>query len=730
MPLGRTLTLSVATFLLAAGPWPRAESAAFSDQERVTILSHDIVVTLTPARHELYAIDSVELELPPRVTSVSFTLAPTLQIESILFDSRPDESLPFTREGTTQSSGGQVVVTLPADHGPHLSLQWNYRGIVKDPPREPRHLRFVTPSETAGHIGPEGVYLSSESQWYPDIEGSLSAYRVVAETPEGWTVVTQGAKKQETTRDGVTTSTWDAPIRSEALTLVANRFVVKAREWTGPDGRPIELATYFFPEDAHLADEYLEATAKYLDAYVLLLGDYPFEKFVVVENFFASGLGMPSFTLLGSGSIKRHYVQPYALGHEIVHSWIGNSVLNRADEGNWVEGLTTYLANYYWHELVGDAEQAAEQRRLMMQTFSVYVTPERDYPVGQFTRKSDERDNAIGYQKSAFVFHLLRQEIGDDAFFRGLRTLTRRYRNRFADWRNLEHLFAEESRRDLRWFFEQWIDQAGAPSLSFGEVSARRLADAEEGAGWLVTIRVKQGGTPFRVTVPVGFVTGEGTEIKQVTLGPLPESHAEFQLPQRPLRVLLDPDSMVFKRIARAQLPPMLNGYVTDSHRSMISAFSDRASPLQQVVDRVIDQEARLPESAKTVMLQAKEGAVPSNGSILMLADREHLPTVWPFITESCGDLIRLNGSAVQLNGQVYEEPATAVLFSCRRANVPGSVLTVLYGTTSRAVASVSRFLFYYGWQSYVVFQNGSATSRGLWQSLLEQKEVRIDGKQ
>jgi hypothetical protein len=142
-------------------------------------------------------------------------------------------------------------------------------------------------------------------------------------------------------------------------------------------------------DNADLADEYLDATAQYLDAYVQILGDYPFEKFAVVENFFASGLGMPSFTLLGSGSIKRHYIQPYALGHEIVHSWIGNSVFNRDDHGNWVEGLTTYLANYYWHELVQDDRQALEQRRMMLQGYNLYVRPEDDYDVSQFFRKHD-----------------------------------------------------------------------------------------------------------------------------------------------------------------------------------------------------------------------------------------------------------------------------------------------------------------------------------------------------
>ena len=184
--------------------------------------------------------------------------------------------------------------------------------------------------------------------------------------------------------------------------------------------------------------EYLDATARYLDAYIPLLGPYPFEKFAVVENFFASGLGMPSFTLLGSGIIKRHYVQPYALGHEIVHSWIGNAVFNRSERGNWVEGLTTYLANYYWHELMGDRVQARDQRRLMVQGYNLHVPPERDYPVAQFTQKQDERDNAIGYQKAAMLFHLLRQEVGEETFWRALTSFVAQYRGRHAEWRDLE----------------------------------------------------------------------------------------------------------------------------------------------------------------------------------------------------------------------------------------------------------------------------------------------------
>ena len=188
------------------------------------------------------------------------------------------------------------------------------------------------------------------------------------------------------------------------------------------DGRPVQpvqLATYFFPDDAHLADEYLDATARYLEAYIPMLGPYPFESFAWWKISLRADSACPRLPCWGAAVIKRHYVQPYALGHEIVHSWIGNAVFNRVDRGNWVEGLTTYLANYYWHELMGDHAQARDQRRLMVQGYNLHVPPERDYPVAQFTQKQDERDNAIGYQKAAMVFHLLRQELGEETILAG-----------------------------------------------------------------------------------------------------------------------------------------------------------------------------------------------------------------------------------------------------------------------------------------------------------------------
>ena len=390
MPIGSRIVSFPCLFLVALLSHGALGIACAADPvlPRVVIRHHELFVQIVPEQHALIAKDRLTLEVPESQTSIRFSLAPTLQIDHIALvqESAGTESLihdvPFELEhGSAPESVQQVSIPSQVVPAGLVTLDVHYHGVINDPPRDPRHLRFVTPSETAGHIGPEGVYVSSESSLvsrYPGITQHLCAAGRRAsgvdrrDPREGRRIARLSRRALPQTIKMVMTE-WAVTQPSEALTLVANTFVATFRDWTAKTGQRIRLSTYLFPDDAHLAEEYLDATARYLDAYIPLLGPYPFEKFAVVENFFASGLGMPSFTLLGSGIIKRHYVQPYALGHEIVHSWIGNAVFNRADRGNWVEGLTTYLANYYWHELMGDRAQARDQRRLMVQGYNLHV---------------------------------------------------------------------------------------------------------------------------------------------------------------------------------------------------------------------------------------------------------------------------------------------------------------------------------------------------------------------
>ncbi len=719
-------------------------SAADQLVPQVVITHHDLFVEIVPEQHRLIARDRLTLEVPQPQIPIRLSLASTLQIDhmALVQESAGTEvplyDLPFALEhGAASESAQQITIpagVLPA--GP-VTLEVQYHGLIDDPPRDPRHLRFVTSSETAGHIGPEGVYVSSESRWYPDVPESLSTYSLSVAVPSGWTVVTLGQAGESRAcpsglclNDQMVLTEWTVAQPSEAVTLVANRFVARVRDWTALTGQKVQLAAYLFPDDAHLAEEYLDATARYLEAYIPLLGPYPFEKFAVVENFFASGLGMPSFTLLGSGVIKRHYVQPYALGHEIVHSWVGNGVFNRIDRGNWVEGLTTYLANYYWHELTGEPAQARDQRRLMVQGYNLYVPPERDYPVGQFMQKQDEQDNAIGYQKSAMLFHALRQAVGENIFWRALKTLVLQYRGIRAEWRDLERVFVEESGQDLRWFFAQWVEQVGAPAVSLSGAVARPVAGASGQAFQLEAI-LAQSGKPFRLSLPLSIRMEGGRE--QVLTVPIHSQRERISLtlPARPVSIALDPDFMVFRRIARHSLPPVLNHYVTDRRRSVLLAFTDEPghpSSLGDLVLRIEAQEEQKPlDERATIASLAHDGLLPQEGSVLVLGGSESRSKIQPILAKHCGDRATLTEKGVTVMGKAHEGPGLALLVSCHRVDRPGSVVTVLYGVTPQAVTKVAWLLFFYGWNSVFVFHDGAVTTREEWPPASDRTEVRLD---
>jgi hypothetical protein len=612
------------------------------------ILKHDMKVVIDPISHRLAARDRLALEAVGRdVKEIVLTLHKALVVawvsrEGRLLPFRPrammpsaaPEAGPAVRPDARRAHDIVVALDRPARPGETIVLDFDYAGEINDPPKEPRHLRFVTPSETSGYIGPEGVYIGPETYWYPDLVGSLASYRVSVTTPPGWEAIGQGAMVAREAASNGTVTTWETPAPTEGLTVAAGKFVVATRK-----SGATEIATYLYPEDAGLADEYLTAAASYLEAYAALLGPYPFARFSIVENFFASGLGMPSYTLLGAGSIRRHYTQPYALGHEIVHSWIGNHVFNDGG-GNWVEGLTTYLSNYYWHELAGDLRKARDERRMMLLSYAVYVTPAQDYPVAQFKRKSDQRDSAIGYSKAAMVFHMLRREIGDAPFFAAIKALGAEHGGGRIGWRELEALFGRTAARDLRAFFARWVEQPGALDVA---------AEA-------------------------------------------------------------DPDYHVFRRIPRRALPAMLNLFVTDPRRLVVLPEGDpkAVSPYRELAERVLKQDA-------TVSLRSGAGLAADDlrgASVLLLGGPGTGPAFqWARRGLPHGTDLRPDGFRV--NGIDYRGEGMALLLSFRNPDEPTHVVTVFYGLSPEAVRPVARLLFFYGWNSYVVFENGKVVARG-----------------
>ena len=634
---------AVAIFILSLEGWPGISQAK---DPGFNLMSHDLQVTLEPSAHRLQVMDRVGLRAIGEQKRVTLLLNKSLVVAGVSQDGHlltfhPRE-LAATAPASSEKSPGpdprlvhEIVVELnhASKGGEKIVLDFDYAGEVNDPPKEPRHLRFVTPSETSGYIGQEGVYIGPETAWYPDLTDSLAVYRARVTTPPKWETIGQGIRAAREVASTGTITTWDTRAPAEGLTLTAGQYTISTQRCDG-----IETATYLYREEESLAGTYLTAACDYLRAYTSLLGPYPFPSFAVVENFFASGLGMPSYTLLGAGSIRRRYIQPYALGHEIVHSWIGNYVYNDHG-GNWVEGLTTYLANYYWYELQGDTEKARDERRMMLMTYAVYVPPDQDYPIIQFRQKADQRDSAIGYSKAAMVFHMLRREIGDAAFFGALKRLVGEYGGRRAGWRDVETVFSQTASRDLRAFFVRWIEQRGA------------------------------------------------LDVPQST----------------------DPGFNMFRRIPRSDLPAMLNLFVTDPQRIVILPAGDTKAlePYRRIADRVSMQDGVKVRSGADAELTRLDSA-----SILILGGPAAGPAFdWAKRALPVGT--NLEPETFRVGGKEYRGAGSAVLLSIRNPDNPEHVVTVFYGLSPDAANAIAPLLFFYGWNTYVVFENGKVISRG-----------------
>ena len=699
----------------------------------VKIQNHNLDVTINPSQHTLIASDTMRLTgIDSKSSPIRLTLNQTLTVQEIRigdtiipFHTKGLESMPQEKSepqptkklGHHEKPEHILEIELPnwATEFSTLDLMIIYQGTIDDPPRASTGLRYVRPSQTNGHIGSEGVYLTSETQWYPDIPRSLATYSIRVTLPHDWEVVTQGREMSRTSSQKQLTTEWQVNARSEALTLAANHYVITRQEWHG-----IQIATYLFPEDAHLAEQYLKATAKYLDVYTQLLGPYPFPKFAVVENFFPSGIGLPSFTLLGSRVIKRGYTQPYSLGHEIVHSWLGNSVLNDFSTGNWVEGLTTYLANYYYEELSENLDQALKIRRRMIYEYSLYAVPEHEYPLLHFHHKESRIDNAIGYQKAAMVFHMLRREIGDQAFFSGIHALIENWSGRYTEWGTLEEVFTKTSGRDLRWFFTQWVNQPGAPSIRI--LSSQVLKDIQTDSQIAIRLNISQQQPPYRLRLPVIVDLANGKTIRTTIVLKDSSQVVTISAPSQPTRVSIDQDYETFRRLNREQIPPMLNIWTTDRDRTIVlrkgQAEAENSS-FQSILQRIRSEESPIVQKTDTQTTLGDESTLVLGGPETNRLTSTSL--------EGCSDTIRLEHHKALIQGQVFEGPEIAFLISCPNPEYPSHVATVFFGFSHKAVAQVARLLFFYGWDSYLVFQNGRVIARGTFEPPVKDLEIQLD---
>jgi aminopeptidase N len=628
---------------------------------------HDITLTLEPDRSFLQGVDRLTLSGSTR--RLRLFLDPSLNVQSIRMEGK---EITYDR-----FKDGSIKISFSSFNRKTFTLEIKYEGVFKK-------------GEKA-LLNDEGAYFTEGARFYPALEGEISTFRVTVDGPADWEVVSQDKLEKEEKRTNGKTTVWSSEHPVPFLNLLAGAYRVTAREVGG-----VRLAAYFDDEEAPLADEYLDAAGRYLEADVKLLGPFPFHSFSIVEVPFPVGEAYPSFTLLGREVVKRRYTQNSTLGHELVHDWFGNSVFPE-EEGNWSEALTAYLTDQDPAEREG-GDQALRDRLHLLAEYSALVNDRNDYPLSAFREKETPVDQAIGYQKGAFVFLMLREMIGDEVFFDGLRQFAKEWRGKAAGWEEIRLSMERASGKALGWFFEQWVKRKGAPKLT-GEATQSR-----EKGPYRLLLRIDQDGQngqekPYRLQIPVEVVTSKGTERLEVNLE-TSQGQAAWTFSDRVEKVLLDPDYQVFQRLTPREMPPSMNVTLGDPEAFIVFAPKGGSRELLNAIREAWPHPVRNIET-----LTEKEIAEHS----LFIVGWS--PRFDPLLPKE----IALGKSGGEVYGNKIDSKGALIVATFHHPMNPDKSVTLVVGSSKEAFPErFSYRLLHYGWESYVLFDRGKPVGQAV----------------
>ena len=650
----RTYILSSLAVLLVA-------LVPLSAEADITSVHHTMTVRLDPQKRTLEVSDNL------RVTGsgeVVFHLAQNLVITGI---KRNGQTVAHSRRAET------LHVQLGSESEHDITLQ--YKGLLA---RLPSGLEGL--SRLPFMASEKGSYLSGGSAWHPYVEGIAASYRLTLIVPEAQKAIVPGRLIEELSADGLYSAVFESEIPTLGIVLIAGPFVVNERRHN-----KVMLRTYFSPELVDLSDAYLDSTAQYIDHFEELIGDYPFSSFNIVSGPLPVGLGFSGMTYMGERVLKLPFIRFTSLGHEVLHNWWGNGIEIDYRSGNWAEGLTTYIADYAF---VGtrDADNAKRMRIEWLRDYAA-LPPRRDQAVRSFISRRHDASQIIGYNKVAFIFHMLSRKVGEPNFKLGIRRFWRQHKFQTASWGDIQKTMEDTSGLDLRTFFEQWIDRSGAPSLIMSNV----LLEAEK-----VSFTLSQPELPYSLNVPIKLITKDGEEMFQASIDGR-ASQIDLPLSAVPLSISVDPDFDVFRRLDSTEASPILRDTTLAANSVVVFIGSHKAMQkmAKQLAARIMDRPSRFEKASQ---MSKHNGPMLIIGTTLEVAQFLHQKD-FPATPKT-------------LQGR-----GTARVWAARRQSSDGTSLPLLVveANDPQALQDLLRPLPHYGRRGYLVFNAAKAIDDGVW---------------
>jgi aminopeptidase N len=555
------------------------------------------------------------------------------------------------------------------------SFSINYHGVLDYP--------FVETEEyersfkiTQGKIDKDGCYLSSESYYYPQFDDVIGGFKFEIRT-DGYLTIFPGIRKKHLVSDNYALDQWVSDSPLDYLPLVCGKFyeyVHKTKDY--------ELYVFLRNNDNFLAQRYIDYGVKYIDFYSKLIGKYPYRKFAVVENFWETGYGFPSFTLIGSTVIRFPFILSSSYPHEILHNWFGNGIWVDYEKGNWSEGITAYLSDHLFAELTGKGD---EYRMNSLKRYLGLYESSLNLPLTQFKERYSQLTQAVGYDKSLMFFHTLRKEIGDDIFINSIRKFYDEYKFKKAGWDDLKSVFEKVSGRNLSDFFKVYVYDTKIPEIIIENVLISSNSVSFDISS---TISLNQ-----KIPLYIYF-KNENYRVENIYVS---EKLKNFNLYySTPIAAIgFDNYFDVLRKIDKRETPPTLSDINTSEFFYIYpSSFADIFSSIYKT---------------KTVK-PLDELKLNQDGNIYLVGIKPD-----PKIIKNDYEII-FESNTVIINGNSFNENENTFFLSIRNPLNSSYTLNFVFGNLSNLSKTLPKII-HYSKYSFLVFNNSTNIYSGIWKN-------------
>jgi len=316
----------------------------------------------------------------------------------------------------------------------------------------------------------------SSSAWFPTIDkpNQKTTQEIYMTVPDKYVTLSNGIlKDSQKESNGLRTDHWvmDKRHSTYLFFMGVGEYAIVKDKW-----KNIPVDYYIEKEYEPYAKQIYGNTPEMIEFFSKKLGyDYPWAKYAQISgrNYVSGAMENTTATLHGSdilqkpGQLIDENTWEDTIAHELFHHWFGDLVTAESWSNLTVNESFANYSEYLWNEFKYGKDQADYHQ---MTDVNMYIHNPTDFKKNlvrfDYASREDVFD-LVTYQKGGGILHMLRNYLGDAAFFAGMQDYlkTNEYQN--AEAHQLRLSFEKVSGKDLNWFFNQWYFGSGNPKINY-----------------------------------------------------------------------------------------------------------------------------------------------------------------------------------------------------------------------------------------------------------------------